>query len=165
MAFLPTYSARNVLVNYAGAILDGGRPEDTFVTITENAPRASFRKGNSGDTSAALSADHSVTVVLTFFTESQAAKILSGIYSGLKSAEKAGSPVLGSYPMVISDPSGSTLLVAKDTVLMNKTEVGLGADSGTVSFEFFVDDATQLPLPDDLAASAKDALSKLGVEV
>lgn len=165
MAFLPTYSARNVLVNYAGAILDGGRPEDTFMTITENAPRVAFSKGVSGDTSAYLSPDHSVTVVLTFKAESDAAKILSGIYSGLKAAEKSGNPVLGSYPMVISDPSGSTLLVAKDAVLFNKNEISLGGGAGDVSFDFYIEDATQLPLPEDLAGSAKDALSKLGVEV
>lgn len=165
MAFLSTYSPRNVLVNYAAAILDSGRSDDVWITISQNAPRASFRKGNSGDTSAALSADHSVTVTLSFYPESQSAKALTGIYNGLKAAERSGNPVLGAYPLVISDPSGATLLLAKEAVLMNSGDISLGSDTGTVDFEFFVEDALQLPLEGDLAEEVNSSLDELGIQL
>lgn len=165
MAFLQTYSARNVLINYAGVILNSGRPEDTFLTISENAPRASFRKGLSGDTSSALSPDHSVTITLTFFPESRSAQALSLIYNGLKDSERFGNPVLGAVPMVISDPSGSTFVAAGEVVMFNKTETGLGADTGSISFEFYAEEAFQVAVGAELNEEANKGLRELGVQV
>ena len=165
MSLLATYSPRNVLVNYAGVLLNSGRPEDVFITITENAPRASFRKGLSGDTSSALSPDHSATITLSFYPESNTAKVLSLIYFGLKNAEAAGTPVLGAVPLVITEPAGSTLMVCPQAVLMNKTETSLGADTGTVSFEFFVEHAVQAVATPELMAEMNKGLSELGVPV
>lgn len=165
MAFLSTYSCRAVLVNYAGVALNDGRPEDTFITISENAPRTAQRKGLSGDTSVALSPDHSVMVTLSFFPESTAAKLLNAMYYSLKDLERAGKPVLGAAPLVITDPSGVIMLVCKEAALSNKTETAFGADTGSLSFEFYVEDAQIKPLPGALAGKVAGAVSALSVKV
>ena len=164
MSFLKTYSARGVNINYAGVSLNEGRPEDAFITIAENAPRVAMRKGLSGDTSSALSPDHSVLVTLSFFPESLSASVLSVIYNGLKAAEMAGTPVLGAVPLYINDPSGSTLLVAAEAVLTNKEETSLGADSGSVSFEFYVETGYQFTGAQKVQSAATKALENLGIK-
>ena len=164
MSFHSTYSARNVTVVYAGANLSEGRPEDVYITISENSPRASFRKGLDGNTSAALSSDHSVTLTLSFYPESTTAKVLSGIYYGLKELERTGTALLGAYPLVINDPSGAaSLLVADEAVLMEKGDSSFGADSGTVDFTFYIEDARQAVLPAELEAIVNASLGNLAV--
>lgn len=147
MSLLRTYSARAVNIIYAGATLNSGRPDDVFITIAENADRVSFRKGMSGDTSVSLSPDHSGTITLSFFPESQSAKSLTNIYASLREMERRGDKqpanigVAGTgTPLVVVDPSGSIILVATEAVMQSVSERSLGDDTGTISFTFFVDD-------------------------
>ena len=163
MAFLTPYSARNVTISYAGIPLNQGRPEDVFFTVAENAQRMTPRKGLSGDTSVSLSSDHSTLVTLSFFPESDAAKVLTAIYYSLKEAERAGTPALGAAPLMVSDPSGITLLASPQAALQNKTETSFGADTGTISFEFYVEEALIKPLPADIAGQISAAKAALGV--
>ena len=165
MAFHETFSAKNVVINYSGVDLSQGRPEDAFVTIAQGAPRANFRKGLDGNTSAALSADNSVTVTLSLFPESNAAKVLTGIYYGLKLAHDQGEVILGALPLGIVDPSGTIFLVAKEAVIMNIGDLSLGEDTGTLDFEFYVEDAVAVPLTGELATKLSGALNELGVSV
>lgn len=147
MSLLRTYSARAVNIVYAGITLNDGRPDDVFITIAENADRVSFRKGMSGDTSVSLSPDHSGTITLSFFPESQAAKGLTNIYSALREMERRGDTqpanigVAGTgTPLAVIDPSGSIILAATEAVIQSTSERSLGEDTGTISFTFFVDD-------------------------
>lgn len=165
MSFLSTYSPRNVVVNYAGALFNSGRTDDVFVSITEGAERISTRKGLSGDTSVALSSDHSCTVSLTFYPESQSGKIMTGLYHGLKKAERDGNVVLGAAPLVIVDPSGSVFLTCNEAVIQSKSDTTLGADTATVTFDFYVESATQGALPDEYSNEVTAALNYLGVAV
>lgn len=165
MSFLSTYSPRNVIVNYAGTNFNSGRVDDVFVNIAEGSPRISTRKGNSGDTSVALSSDHSAIVTLSFYPESQSGKIMTGLYYGLKNAESVGKVILGSVPLSIIDPSGGVYLTCAEAVLMNKTDTTLGADTGTISFEFYVEQAVQGSLPDEYEADVQSALAYIGVPV
>lgn len=165
MSFHETFSAKNVVVNYSGVDLSQGRPEDAFLTISQGAPRANFRKGVDGNTSAALSADNSVTVTLSLFPESNAAKVLTGIYYGLKLSHDQGQPVLGALPLGIVDPSGTIFLVAQEAVLVNMGDLSLGEDTGTMDFEFYVEDAIAVPLTGEIAGKLSGALSTLGVSV
>lgn len=163
MSFHPTYSAKAVVINYAGADLTEGRPEGAFITVAQGAPRAAFRKGVDGNTSNSLSADNSVTVTLSLFPESNAGKVLTGIYYGLKAAHSAGEVVLGALPLGVVDPSGTIFLAAKEAVLMNIGDLTLSEDTGTMDFEFYVEDAVATPLTGELADKLASALSELGV--
>ena len=165
MSFLSPYSARNVIVNYAGQLLNDGRPEDVFINVSEGSPRLSTRKGNSGDTSVSLSPDHSAVVSLTFYPESKAGKVLTGIYYALKNYESVGEPVLGAVPLSIVDPSGGYYLACAEATMMNKTDTSLGSDTGTVTFEFYVEQAIQGSLPEDYAGDVAAALNDLGISV
>ena len=166
MAFLQTYSRRAVQTVWAGQDLSNGRPDDVFITIEQNAERVGFRKGFSGDTASSLSSDHSLKVTLTFFPESEAAKRLTAFYNVTSQAERtlslqgvagaidaatAGLSALGftavvangilfPAPLLIKDLSGAVVLEAPQVVLYNRTETSLGEDTGTVSFEFFVEE-------------------------
>lgn len=162
--FHSTYSAKNVLINYSGRDLSDGRPDgQAFVTISQGAPRASFRKGVDGNTAASLSADNSVTITLSLFPESDNAKILGAIYYGLKQAHDAGKPVLGALPLGLSDPAGTIFLIAKEAVLMNIGDLSLSEDTGTIDFEFYVENAIATPLEGDLAEDLNGALKELSV--
>lgn len=152
MSFLTPYSARNVIINYGGVTLNDGRPEDVFFTVAWNAPRTAMRKGLSGDTSASISSDHSALVTLSFYPESRAAKILGNIFSSLRISEGKGKPILGKATLVIIDPSGSMFLGCREAVIQNQTDLSFGADTGNVSFEFFVEEAFIGAVPADLKA-------------
>lgn len=165
MSFHETFSAKNVVVNYAATDVSQGRPEDAFISISQGAPRASFRKGLDGNTSAALSADNSVTVTLSLFPESNSAKILTGLYYGLKQSLRQGEAVLGALPLIIADPSGTIFLVANETVLMNIGDLSLGEDTGTIDFEFYVEDALAAPLTGELADLLSNATKDAGIKV
>lgn len=165
MAFHETFSAKSVVVNYSGVDLSQGRPEDAFLTISQGAPRANFRKGVDGNTSASLAADNSVTVTLSLFPESNSAKVLTGLYYGLKLSHDAGKPILGALPLGIADPSGTIFLIAKEAVLVNMGDLSLGEDTGTLDFEFYVEDAIAVPLTGEIATKLAGALSAIGVSV
>ena len=161
---LKTYSARDVTIAYAGQSLNNGIPEDAFLTITPNAPRASFRKGLDGNTSAAISSDTSHNVVLSLFPESKAATILQTYYGLLRAAELAGEPILGAGPLLIQDQSNLPFFGAAQTVLMNVGESSYGADTGTVDFEFYVEGGIALTTDgDDFESAALMLAVSLGV--
>jgi len=69
MSFHQTYSMGNVNINYGGFDITDGRGADAYLSISNNTPRASFRKGADGNTSASLSSDHSVTLTLTYMED------------------------------------------------------------------------------------------------
>lgn len=163
MAFHNTYSAKNFVVNYAGIDLSEGRPEDGFISISQNTPRAAMRKGLDGNTAASLSSDHSVNLTLSFFPESETAKKLAALYHSLRLAEMTGDVTLGAAPLVLSENSGATFLSAPETVLVNMGDQSFGADTGTVDFEFYVETAAQITLPANIAADVTKAFDGFGV--
>lgn len=165
MSFFNTYSMRAVLIEYATLDLTDGKPEDGFLTVTQNAPRATFRKGGNGNTSVSLSADHSVRVTLSLFPESPAAIKLRNFYSGLKLAERTENPILAALPLVISDPSGAYGMIALEAALESVGDVGLGADTGTLDFVFYVEDAYESKLAGELGEEVSKALSSIGIDL
>lgn len=165
MSFHAPYSAKQVTVNYAAGDFSEGRPDDVFITISESAPRATFRKGVDGNTSAALSSDHSSQVTLSFFPESDSAKLLSNIYYALRSSQRGDSPTLGAYNLVVLDPSGSIIIEAEEAVLESMSDRSLGNDTGTIDFVFYVETLLGGSLPADLAQEANKVLGALGVSV
>jgi len=163
MSFHETYSAKNVVSNFSGIDVSQGRPDDAFITISQGSPRVNMRKGLDGNTSSALTADNSVTVTLSYFPESNAAKVLTALYYGLKASNDAGKPILGALPLGLSDPSGTVFLIAQEAVMVNIGDLSLGEDTGTMDFEFYVEDALITPLTGELADKLTAGLKELGV--
>lgn len=164
MAFHGTYAARNVLTNYAGIDLSSGIPEDTFISMTENTGRASFRKGLDGNTSASISPDNSYTVTLSFFPESATAQALTNLYSTLRVADEAGEQTLAAFPLGIYDPSGSGILGSLEAVIQKAGDQSYGADTGTVDFEFYVESGFKFAAKGDTLDSIKETLKEIGID-
>tara|TARA_Y100000310_G_scaffold74348_1_gene70504 strand:- start:31553 stop:32032 length:480 start_codon:yes stop_codon:yes gene_type:complete len=155
--FHTPYSARGVLVNYANVDITEGKSDDVYLTISRNSPRISTRVGGDGRYSTALSPDRGVTVVLSFFPESNSAKIMAAVYEAL-----VASDTLGAIRLDITDPSGSINLIADEAALSEEGGRSYGGDSGTVDYTFIVPEAALFPLEGDAALSfsqAREALS------
>jgi hypothetical protein len=161
MSFHTPYASVATTINYAGVILETGKGDDVWLNVSYNSPRASFRKGADGNTSASISPDRSGTVTLTYFAESNSAKILQGIYTGLQ--ELDGLAVLGAVPLAVSDPSGAIIFGAKEAVLMEIGDAGYSSDTPTVDYTFYVEDLTVVNLPPELAAQVDAAVNTLSV--
>ena len=161
--FLQPYSARNVSVIWGPINLAGGRADEAFATITRNAPRASTRAGFSGDISVSLSTDHSYNVTLSFFPESDSAKVLNGVFQALAAAERAGQPLTGAMPLVITDPTGLNTLVCREAMMLEHSDIEYAENTGVIIFTFMVAEAVQGPLPQDVAQIVSNAVKGLGL--
>lgn len=159
MALHAAYASRSVTINYSGVLFETGKGDDVWLNVSRSAPRASFRAGADGNHSASISPDRSGTVVLSYFAESNSAKIMQAIYSGLQ----ADGDTLGAVPLAVTDPSGSIIFGADQAVLSEVGDAGYSTDTPVIDFTFFVPDLTVITLPADLAAEVNSALSTLGV--
>lgn len=163
IGFHTPFCARNVTIEYALLDISSGLAEDAFFSISENAPRLATRAGVNGKHAASLSSDLSVTVEITLFPESDAAKVLTAAYMALKESSRTGVNVLGAVPLTVKDASGVVWLEALEATMMSYSGMTLGADTGTVTFTFFVPDAAVLTLPSDLATQLNNVKTNLGV--
>lgn len=161
MSLHTPYASVATTINYAGVILETGKGDDVWLNVSRNSPRASFRAGADGNHSASISPDRSGTVTLTYFAESNSAKILQGIYSGLQ--ELDGIAVLGAVPLAITDPSGAIILGADQAVFTSIGDAGFSSDTPTLDFEFFVPDLYTVGLPPELAAQVDAAVGQLSI--
>lgn len=157
MSFHDAYSPREVLIIY-GVDISEGKSDDAFITISRNSERVTTRAGNDGRYSATLSADRGGTVTLSYFPESNSAKLLQGIYTALQQSN-----TLGDLPLVIIDPSGTLVVAAAEATLSSTGDMTLGTDTGTIDFVFTAPELITAPadLPDevqDLLNQARDAL-------
>lgn len=141
MSFHKTYSARNVNVVFAGLDLSSGKNDGEFITVSWNEDRVNVREGMDGNASLSVLPNHSATVTYTLFPESQSAKKLTAFDFTLREIERNGGNYAGVLPLTISDKSGTILLFAPSAILMKTGDVGLGEDSGTQEFTFYVHNA------------------------
>ena len=151
------YSPREVIISYGNIDISAGKADDAFLTVSRSNPRTSTRPGLDGRHSLAVSPDTSGTVTVSLFPESDTAKVLQSVYTGLSTAGIAGDIV----PLDIVDSSGAVIILAPQAILQNMGDLTFGADTGTIDFEFFVPDLLTLALPDDLAGQLAEARSAL----
>lgn len=151
MSYLTTYSSRGVIINYASLVLAAGKGEDTFMTMEYSSDRFTTTTGASGDTAVSLSPDQSGTITLTYQATSESAKLLTGLHGALRVAERAGEPLLLAVPLVIVDPSGSTVLAVAEAALMSVGTNTLGLGENTRDFVFHCAEVFETALSDELA--------------
>jgi len=149
------YNPRNVVVSWFGVILSEGFADDAGISISENSPLMATRAGLSGNHAVNMSPDGSFTVGVTLFPESDAARVLKSAYTALK---LSGKFVAGALTIKDDeDGGGNILFVANQATLMSMSEQSYGADTGTVTFEFFVPNGADIisKLEDGLQSNAK----------
>jgi hypothetical protein len=151
------YSARKVIISWANVDISAGKADDAFLTVSRSTPRTSTRAGLDGTHSLAVSPDLSGTITISLFPESDTAKVLQSLYTGMAAAGIAGDIL----PLDIVDESGAVVVLAPQAILQNMGDLTFGGDTGTVDFEFFVPDLLTIGLPDDLAGQLADARSGL----
>lgn len=141
MSFHKTYSARSVNVIFGGIDISSGKNDGEYVSISWNEDRVNIREGMDGNASISVTPNHSATVTYTLFPESQSAKKLIALDFTLREIERNGGNYAGVVPLTISDKSGTILLFAPSAVLTKSGDVGLGEDTGTQEFTFYVHNA------------------------
>lgn len=151
MSYLTTYSSRAVVINYAGLVLTAGKGEDTFMTMEYSSDRFSSTVGASGDHAVSLSPDQSGTVTLTYQATSESAKLLTALHGALRASERAGIPTLLAVPLVVADPSGSTIIACEEAALQSVGTNTLGLGENTRDFVFHVPDIFETAMTDDIA--------------
>jgi hypothetical protein len=161
MSYLATYSSRAVLINYAGIVLSAGKGEDTFMTMEYSSDRFTTTTGSSGDTAVSLSPDQTGTITLTYQSTSDSAKLLTALHGTLRAAEFAGEPLLLAVPLVVADPSGSTIIACAEAALMSVGTNTLGLGENTRDFVFHIANIFETAMPEAVAdkiAAANEAL-------
>lgn len=128
-----TYSSRQVVSNFFGLPIDG-YAEDSFITVTYNSDFSTPTVGADGEVALALSADQTGTVSFDLIDTSAGAKRLAQLYGVQRLADE---PVRG--PLVVSDPSGATLVLSANAHLQSIGEGTLGSGNNTRTFVFFVE--------------------------
>lgn len=159
MGFHKTFSSRDVVINYAGMDITGGKGETNFLTISRNAERVNIRQGLDGKASIAVKSDHTITVTYTVFPETQTAETLMGIDEALRNAERSGVIISGELPFTVTDPSGVILLAATNAVLIGYGDQSFGENTGEVEFTFHLQDVVKLNLNLDIASEINSKIA------
>ena len=150
-----TYSSRQVVSNFVGLPVDGFA-EDSFVTISYNADFSTPTVGADGEVALALNPDQTGTVTFELIDTSMGAKRLAGLYGIQRTAD---TPFRG--PLIISDPTGATLVASTNAHLQAIGEGSLGSGNGTRSFTFFVENMAFTAVPSGVGEATADIVAQL----
>lgn len=134
MAYIKTYSPKDVVIAWGGVAITG-LAEDTFLTVTRNADNSEEVVGAQGDVALTKVANTTGMIELTLLQNADANNILSNLQ-----LLQDGESDLFRANMTIQDPSGGTIWEAKDTHLKKGTDVTLGASQNGKTWQFFVSD-------------------------
>ena len=136
-----TYSSRGVASNFSGLPIDG-YADDSFVTITYNSDFSDPTVGADGEVALAISPDQTGTVAFDLIDTSAGAKRLAQLYSLQRVTDE---PIR--QPLIISDPSGATLVLCNNAHLQSIGEGTLGLGNNTRTFTFFVEEMLFTAVP------------------
>lgn len=150
-----TYSSRQVVSNFSGLPIDG-YAEDSFITITYNSDFSAPTVGADGEVALALSPDQTGTVSFDLIDTSAGAKRLAQLYGAQRVADQ---PVRG--PLVISDPSGATLVLSNNAHLQSIGEGTLGTSNSTRTFTFYVENMVFTAVPKGVGEATTDIVTEV----
>lgn len=141
-SFHTVYSPKNVSMRYCGIDLNEGKGEDVFLTVKRNNPRMTFKEGVDGMVAPSVNPIQSARYVLTLFTTSEACQTLTNLYQALTTLYAGTDSIpaidyMVALPFTVTDPSGSTLMVAPQAVLEEMGDNTLGMGAGTRDFTFY----------------------------
>lgn len=150
-----TYSSRQVVSNFGGLPIDG-YAEDSFITITYNSDFSSPTVGADGEVALALSPDQTGTVAFDLMDTSAGAKRLAGVYAAQRASD---TPIR--LPLVISDPSGATLVLSNNAHLQSIGEGTLGTSNNARTFTFFVENMVFTAVPKGVGEATADIVDQV----
>lgn len=127
---LQSYSPKDVNISFNGIPITGFAP-DSFVRLRRNSDVVRETVGADGEMALTFSADRTGEVEIELMQTSKANLTLS---LALQLMEKTRTPTLG--VLMVQDPSGSVLAVAKNAYIKAYPEVELGADMNTKNWMF-----------------------------
>lgn len=136
---LSTYSSNNVTIAIAGQNVTGLAP-DNFITLQRNSDVLDVEVGaHTDDIAKSVLPDKTGLATLSLQQNSQTHKVLSAI---LQAQDASG--ILAEFSMLVADPSGSIVCLAKKCSIKVSPEQGLG-NSATGSTRVWVFHVDQMP--------------------
>ena len=154
-----TYSSRQVVSNFIGLPISG-YAEDSFVTVTYNSDFSTPTVGADGEVALALSPDQTGTIAFDLIDTSQGAKRLAQLFGVQRARDE---PVRG--PIVISDPSGATLVISNNAHLQSIGEGTLGSGNNTRTFTFYVENMIFTAASKGVGEAASDIVNEIKTDV
>lgn len=131
MAFLTTYSPKDVNVSFNGIAFSGFAP-DSFIRIRRNSEVVLETVGSAGDLALTKVADKTGEIEIEFMQTSESNIALSALLF----ATEFGGDVIPVGEIVITDPSGSNLTLAHNAYIKMTPDIDLGADQNSRVWTF-----------------------------
>jgi len=160
---LPVYSAREVSVAW-GLILMDGFSSDNIVSFAYNTDLTTETIGADGKLATSVTPDRSGTVTVELMQTSNSTKELAALLAYQNNQSDTSAIIKADF--AVSDPSGSTLCIARNAYLKTAPEVGLGVEQGTHEWVLYSEKIDFLPTPrgvEDVALAAESAAIVAGM--
>lgn len=140
---LRTYSPQEVTATWGGFVTLKNFAEGTAIEIARAADNSAQLVGMQGDVGLTYNADKTGTVTMTFMQTGETNRQLSAIQ---KIQDDTGELIRAD--IVISDPSGSNLCIARNCHIMTPASMQLGDDQNSKEWVWFAEriDYTSLPV-------------------
>ena len=143
MTSLPVYSAREVIVNW-GFPFDGFSG-DNIVKLTYNSDLTTETVSADGKLATSVTPDRTGTITVELMSTSETNRLLSGLLA-YQNRQSDTSAILKT-DLLVSDPSGTVLCIARQAYLKKAPEIGLGVEVGTYEWTFCTEHLEFLTTP------------------
>lgn len=140
---LRTYSPQEVTVSWAGVVPISNFADGTAIEVSRNADNTQQLVGMQGDVGLTYNADKTGQITINIMQTGETNRLLSAIQNKQDFTGK-----LFRGDIVISDPSGSYLCVARNCHIMTAPTVSLGDGQNSKEWVFFAErlDFTDAPV-------------------
>ena len=150
-----TYESAGVSVTWFGVNLSSGWGEDTFLTITPNSERVTYKAGADGHYTFSKMADKGCTITMTFTDVAPVNKKVGGI-AGVQ--DMIGSTV-GIAPFTVIDATGNSAHFAcLNAVLTEVSDIEFGSSSGERTWTWVAETYIMAEDPATITAQIKKYL-------
>ncbi|AUR92156.1 hypothetical protein NVP1170O_043 [Vibrio phage 1.170.O._10N.261.52.C3] len=121
------YESSNITVGWNGLNLSQGWAEDTFISVTMNSERVTYKAGADGTYTYSKQADKGCTITMTF---TDVAPINLEISAMMAAQDLIGAKLPVSPFLIIDRTGNSAHFLASNAVLTEVSDVEFGASSG-----------------------------------
>ena len=141
MATLQSYAPKDVRISFNGIPITGVAP-DTFITLRRSEPVLMKTVGAHGELSLTFNADRTGEIDIELMQTSPSNRTLN---VAMQLQENLRQPTIG--VLMIQDPSGSILAIAKNAFIMEYPEVELAKDQTSRKWMFGCEELEYLAEP------------------
>lgn len=147
---LRTYSPQEVTATWGGYVTLRNFADGTAIEIARTADNSNQLVGMQGDVGLTYNADKTGTVTMTFMQTGETNRQLSAIQ---ELQDTSGELIRAD--LVISDPSGSNLCIARNCHIMTPATMELGDDQASKEWVWFAERIDYTALPVGFAGSVQ----------